>query len=426
MTASPYAAHRRILAASLVGTAIEYYDFYIYATAASLVLGPLFFPSTSSSAQLLLSFSTLALAFFARPVGAALFGHFGDRIGRKSTLVASLLLMGGCTTAIAFLPTYAMAGAVAPILLCVLRLGQGLGMGGEWGGATLLAAENAPAGWRGRFNVFPQMGPPVGFLLATSAFLILSSTLTDDQFRAWGWRLPFLGSLVLVFIGLWVRMKLSETPAFAEVLEREPPPRVPLVRMATHHTFAICAGTLTVVVCMALYYLATAFALGYGTTSLGYTRGDFLTGQLVSTFFMGGGVILSGQLSDRFGARRVLMAACALAVVCGLLMSPAMSSGSLAWITAYTSLALGLCGLAFGCVGTYLPELFPAEVRYTGVSMAFNIGSILGGGFVPMFALRMATTMDNGLTLVGWYLSGCALLSMAAAFPLKRVSHKVG
>ncbi|MDE0946651.1 MAG: MFS transporter, partial [Sphingobium sp.] len=215
--------HKRVLTASLVGTAVEFYDFYIYATAASLIFPALFFPSSSPTAQLMASYGSLALAFFARPLGAAVFGHYGDRVGRKVTLVTSLMLMGGCTLAIGFLPTHAQIGWWAPLILCLLRFGQGLGLGGEWGGAALLAVENAPPGWRARFGMFPQLGAPVGFIAANGLFLILGTILTEEEFFAWGWRLPFLGSAVLVFLGLWVRLKLTETPEFAAAQAEAPP-----------------------------------------------------------------------------------------------------------------------------------------------------------------------------------------------------------
>src|SRR6188768_2297058 len=240
-------AHRRVLAAALVGTAVEFYDFYVYATAAALVFGPLFFPSESATAQQLLSFLSFGLAFVARPVGAIAFGHFGDRLGRKSTLVASLMLMGVSTLLIAFLPTYAMVGWVAPLLLCVLRFGQGFGLGGEWGGATLLAVENAPRGWEGRFGSAPQLGAPVGFLAANGLFLLLGLGLTDEQFTAWGWRVPFLLSAVLVGVGLWVRLRIGETPAFREALEHAPPSRVPLGTVLRHHWKATLAASAGVV-----------------------------------------------------------------------------------------------------------------------------------------------------------------------------------
>ncbi len=243
-----------MLGASLIGTAVEFYDFYVYATAASLVLGPLFFPVTSPSAQLLASYGSFGLAFLARPLGAIVFGHFGDRIGRKSTLVLSLVLMGASTFAIGLLPTYRdieqvapNLAWVAPLILCVLRFGQGFGLGGEWGGAALLAVENAPAGYRARYGMFPQLGAPVGFIAANGLFLVLGLLLTPDQFKAWGWRLPFLVSIVLVALGLWVRLKLTETPAFAAAMAQAPPAKVPLGDVLRDHPREGMAGTFAVV-----------------------------------------------------------------------------------------------------------------------------------------------------------------------------------
>src|ERR1700761_3950873 len=277
---TPRSSAARILLASLIGTGVEFYDFYIYTTAASLVFGPLFFPSASPTAQLMNAYASFGLAFLARPVGAAFFGHFGDRIGRKSTLVASLLIMGASTTAIAFLPTYQTVGWVAPLLLCVLRFGQGFGLGGEWGGAALLAVENAPPGWRARWGMFPQLGAPVGFIAANGLFLILGLMLTPAQFQAWGWRLPFALSVVLVSLGLWIRLKLTETPAFAAALAEAPPPRVPLFDVLRGYPRQVLGGTFAVVACFAIFYLSTAFALGYGTTRLGYPRTTFLEVEL--------------------------------------------------------------------------------------------------------------------------------------------------
>src|SRR5271168_1713379 len=305
----------RILLASLIGTGVEFYDFYIYTTAASLVFGPLFFPSFSPSAQLMNAYASFGLAFLARPVGAAFFGHFGDRIGRKSTLVASLLIMGASTTLIAFLPTYQMVGWVAPLLLCILRFGQGFGLGGEWGGAALLAIENAPPGWRARWGMFPQLGAPVGFIAANGLFLVLGLALTPAQFLAWGWRPPFVGSVVLVSLGLWVRLKLTETPVFAAALAEAPPPRVPLVEVLRDYPRRVVGGTFAVVACFAIFYLATAFALGYGTTRLGYARATFLEVQLGAILFLAVGIITAGYLSDRFNPRIVLMSGCAGTVV---------------------------------------------------------------------------------------------------------------
>lgn len=407
----------RVLTASLVGTAVEFYDFYIYATAASLVFGPLFFPAESPSAQLMASYATFAIAFIARSVGAVFFGHFGDRVGRKSTLVASLLLMGLSTFAIAFLPTFAMAGWIAPLLLCLLRFGQGLGLGGEWGGAALLAVENAPPGWRARFGMFPQLGAPVGFIAANGLFLLLGLWLSPEDFQAWGWRIPFLASALLVAVGLWVRLKLTETPAFQAALEQAPPPAVPFGALLRGHWRETLGGTFGVVACFAIYYLSTAFALGYGTTVLGHARETFLGLQLVAILFMAVGIVWAGYWADASNPRRVLMVGCVLAMGAGFLLAPMLGSGSLWTIGAFLSLALLLMGFVYGPLGAWLPGLFPARVRYTGASVAFNTGGIIGGGLTPMIA--QALSGRGGLAWVGAYLSIACALSLCALLLLR-------
>lgn len=399
----------RILLASLVGTSVEFYDFYIYATATSLVFGPLFFPASSASAQLLSSYASFGLAFLARPLGGVLFGHFGDRIGRKSTLVASLLLMGGSTAAIAFLPTYAMVGWIAPALLCLLRFGQGLGLGGEWSGAALLAVENAPPGWRARFGMVPQLGAPLGFIAANGFFLILGSTLSHDQFLDWGWRVPFLASALLVGLGMWVRLRLTETTAFTAVLRDEQPARVPVMLVLKQHGGAAVAGTLGVIACFALYYIATAFTLGYGTTTLGYDRQPFLKAQLGAILFMAAGIISAGCLADKFDERRVLLAGCVTTMVVGALLPSLLGSGSMTGVFAFMAIALLAMGFVYGPLGAWLPGLFPARVRYTGSSLAFNLGGVIGGGLTPAFAQLMAER--GGLPPVGVYLASAAVLS---------------
>lgn len=416
MTTTPSA--RRILGASLVGTAVEFYDFYIYATAASLVFGPLFFPSSDPSAQLLAAYASFAVAFVARPIGALVFGHYGDRIGRKSTLVASLLLMGGSTLAIAFLPTYASAGAVAPVLLCLLRFGQGFGLGGEWGGAALLAVENAPPGWRGRYGMFPQLGAPVGFIAANGLFLILGLSLSEADFQAWGWRLPFLASALLVAVGLWVRLQLTETPAFAALAEAGPPAKVPVAELLRDHWRPTLGGTLGVIVCFALFYLATAFALGFGTTKLGYPRETFLGLQLGAILFLGIGIIAAGWLSDVFDPRRVLIAGGVAAIGCGGVLAPLLGSASTPLVFGWLALALFVMGFVYGPLGAWLPGLFPARVRYTGTSMAFNLGGILGGGIAPIVAQLLADA--GGLGLVGGYLALAASASLVGIAALRK------
>jgi MFS family permease len=415
---APYREHRRILTASLVGTAVEFYDFYIYGTAAALVFGPLFFPSESPSAQLLYSFMTFGLAFFARPVGAIVFGHYGDRIGRKSTLVASLMLMGGSTLLIAFLPTYAMVGWVAPFLLCVLRFGQGFGLGGEWGGAALLAVENAPPGWRSRFGMFPQLGAPVGFIAANGLFLLLGLALDDGAFASWGWRIPFLFSALLVGLGLWVRLKIGETPAFAEALAKEVPAGVPLGELLRHHLLATLAGTFAVVACFAIFYLATSFALAHGTSALGYPKEQFLLIQLGAILFMAAGIIFAGYASDASSAQRVLGWGCGATVLVGFLFGPSLASGS--WLVIFLGLATALfiMGLVYGPLGSWLTELFPVRVRYTGASVAFNAGGILGGAMAPIVA--QALSEWRGTAVVGLYLALAGIVSWLGLLMVRR------
>jgi MFS family permease len=403
---------RRILFASLVGTSVEFYDFYIYATAASLVFGPLFFPAESPSAQLLSAYASLGLAFLARPLGAWLFGHYGDRIGRKSTLVASLLLMGGSTTLIAFLPTYQMIGWVAPFLLCILRFGQGIGLGGEWGGAALLAVENAPPSMRARYGMFPQLGAPVGFIAANGLFLILGLLLTQEQFMDWGWRLPFVGSAVLVLMGLWVRLKLTETPAFRQAMEQAEPPKVPIAELFRDHMGPTLAGTFAAVACFATYYLATAFALGYATKTLGVPKETFLSIQIGAILFMALGIALAGWWSDVRTPRYVLIAGCVGTIATGILLGPMFMGGALLLIAGWLALSLFMMGFVYGPLGAFLPSLFPPRVRYTGASMTFNIAGILGAAPVPLVAQWLADR--GGLAFVGYYLALSAAVSLIA------------
>ncbi len=406
----------RILGASMVGTAVEFYDFYIFATAASLVFGPLFFPTSSPQAQLLQSWLTFSIAFIARPIGALVFGHFGDRIGRKSTLVASLMIMGLSTFLIAFLPSYAVAGWIAPLLLCVLRFGQGFGLGGEWGGAALLAVENAPEGKKARYGMFPQLGAPIGFIASNGLFLVLGLTLSAEEFQSWGWRIPFLASALLVGIGLWVRLRLTETPDFTAALANAPPPRVPIAEVLRSYPKQLIGGIFAAVICFAIFYLATAFALGYGTTTLGIARADFLGVQLIAILFLAIGILASGALSDKYTPRAVLMAGCVGTLIVSFLTAPWLGSGSLTLICAYLSLILLMMGFVYGPLGAWLPGLFPARVRYTGASIAFNMGGIFGGALAPNIALALSGY--GGLTWVGYYLGGVSMISLLALWRL--------
>jgi MFS family permease len=291
----------RVLFASLIGTTIEFFDFYIYGTAAVLVFPQLFFPGSDPKTATLQSLATFALAFFARPVGSALFGHFGDRIGRKATLVAALLTMGLSTVAIGLLPTYASIGIAAPALLALCRFGQGLGLGGEWGGAVLLATENAPRGKESWYGMFPQLGAPLGFFLSTGVFIVLTEALSDADFVSWGWRIPFLASAVLVGVGLWVRLTLEETPAFQRAIEREERVRVPILVVVREHTATVALATLAAVTTFVVFYLMTVFTLSWGTSALGFTRREFLPLQMIGVLFFAVTIPLTAIGADRIG-----------------------------------------------------------------------------------------------------------------------------
>ena len=421
---NPFLSNIRVLLGSCAGTTIEFYDFYIYGTAASLVLGPLFFPSSSPSLQLLSAYASFSLAFIARPLGAVVFGHFGDRIGRKSTLVASLLLMGLSTFAIALLPGYQQAGWFAPLILCVLRFGQGFGLGGEWGGAALLAAENAPVGYRGRFGIFPQLGASFGFFLSNGLFLLLGLFLSQDDFIAWGWRLPFLLSALLVAVGLWVRLRLTETPVFKAAMADHAPVRVPLSEVFRNYPREVIGGTFAVVSVFASFYLATAFALGYGTGTLKYARETFLAAQLGAIVFLAFGTVLGGVWADRADGRRALMMGYGGTVIAGFLLAPMMGSGNLGLVWLFMSIVLFLMGVSYGPMSSWLPLLFPPRVRYTGASVAFNLGGIIGGGLAPIAAQALAD--NGGLALVGYYLSTAGLLSFTAMWLLPSAAMPAG
>lgn len=415
---SPPVSTTRIALASFIGTAIEFYDFYIYGLAVAMVIGPVFFPGDDPTAQALNAFLTFGVAFLARPIGALLFGHFGDRVGRKATLVTSLLVMGISTTLIGVLPGYDEIGSLAPVLLCLLRFGQGIGLGGEWGGAALLATENAPKGKRGWFGMFPQLGPPVGFLLATGSFLLLAYFLDDAQFKSWGWRIPFLASAVLVMVGLYVRLKLEETPIFART-ERV---RLPLASLFGHHAAPLLKGALAMVVCYALFYMATVFSLSYGTTTLHIPRQQFLGMLCVAVLFMAAATPLSAWAGDRYGRRPVLLVAGSIALLSGFLMSPMLGSGSLLLITTFLSLQLFLMGATFAPMGALLPELFPANVRYTGAGAAYSLGGILGASCAPYIAQKLVAM--GGLEWVGAYVSVAAAISLVAVLSMREATSE--
>jgi len=406
-----------VLFASLIGTTIEFFDFYIYATAAVLVFPKLFFPASDPAAATLQSLATFAIAFFARPVGSAVFGHFGDRIGRKATLVAALLTMGVSTVVIGALPTYASIGTLAPALLALCRFGQGLGLGGEWGGAVLLATENAPPGKRAWYGMFPQLGAPIGFFLSGGIFLLLSQTLSDAEFFSYGWRIPFLASSLLVIVGLYIRLKIHETPDFQKVLDKNERVKVPVLTVWKEHRKPLVLGTLIALATFVLFYLMTVFALSWGTSALKFSRKDFLILQLFAVLFFALTIPFSAIWADRKGRRSTLIWVSAAIAVFGLTMAPLFGSGDATQVTFFLSLGLGLMGLTYGPLGTILSELFPAEVRYTGASLTFNLAGILGASLAPYAATWLATNL--GLQYVGYYLSGAALISLIALLLVK-------
>lgn len=407
-----------ILFASLIGTTIEFFDFYSYANAAVLVFPRLFFPRSDPTAGTLESLATFSIAFFARPIGSALFGHFGDRVGRKATLVAALLTMGISTVAIGMLPTYAAIGTAAPLLLAFCRLGQGLGLGGEWGGAVLLATENAPPRKRAWYGMFPQLGAPIGFILSSGFFLVLSEWLTDEQFFNFGWRLPFLASAVLIAFGLYVRLTLTETPAFEAVLRDNKRVKVPTATVIRHHTGVLILGVLIAMTTFALFYLVTVFAQSWATMKLGFTRPQFLRLQLIAILFFGATIPISAIWADRFGRRQTLMVITLLIGAFGFAMPSLLGSGTPLHIACFLCVGLGLMGLSYGPLGTLLSELFPAEVRFTGASLTFNLAGIFGASLAPYIALSLAKAY--GLFSVGLYLSIEASLTLLALFLARR------
>lgn len=407
---APTNSPRRVLFASLIGTTIEFFDFYIYATAAVLVFPKLFFPSTDPTSATLQSLATFALAFFARPVGSAVFGHFGDRIGRKATLVAALLTMGLSTVVIGLLPTYESIGIFAPLLLALCRFGQGLGLGGEWGGAVLLATENAPPGKRAWYGMFPQLGAPIGFFLSTGIFLFLTHWMDDQAFFQWGWRVPFLASAVLVFVGLWVRLSISETPAFQRAIEQHERVRLPMLTVLREHPGALISGTFVALATFVLFYLMTVFALSWGTSQLGYTREQFLILQLGGVVCFAITIPLSAVFADRYGRWLTMLLSTVAILLFGLVFAPLFSTGSFLGTLVFLGLGLAVMGLTYGPLGTILSEMFPTAVRYTGASLAFNLAGIFGASLAPYIATWLAR--EHGLAYVGYYLAAAAVLTL--------------
>jgi metabolite-proton symporter len=409
---------KHVLFGSLIGTTIEFFDFYIYANAAVLVFPQLFFPGSDPTTSTIESLATFSIAFFARPIGSAVFGHFGDKIGRKATLVAALLTMGISTVAIGFLPTYQSIGILAPLLLMICRFGQGLGLGGEWGGAVLLAIENAPPGKRAWYGMFPQLGAPIGLLLSGGTFLLLSDTLTNEQFFKYGWRIPFIASSLLVMVGFYIRLTITETPSFANALETKKQVKIPLMTILKSYKWELIFGTLSAVATFVTFYLMTVFSLSWATSDMGFSRRDFLIIQLFSILFFVVGIPVSAVLADKLGRKRILVFISTLIMLFGFSFSFFMESGNTSMITTFVCTGMGLMGLTYGPLGTFLSELFPTEVRYSGASLTFNLAGILGASFAPLIAIWLAKSY--GIAFVGFYLSVAALISVLALLLIRK------
>jgi len=417
---TPVNTPQQVLFASLIGTTIEFFDFYIYATAAVLVFPKLFFPASDPASATLASLATFGIAFLARPIGSALFGHFGDRVGRKTTLVVALLTMGLSTVAIGALPTYRTIGFAAPLLLALCRFGQGLGLGGEWGGAVLLAIENAPPGKRAWYGMFPQLGAPIGFFLSGGVFLLLSRLLTDQQFFAFGWRLPFLASAVLVLLGLYVRLTITETPVFRAALDRGEQVKLPMLVVFRDYIKPLIAGIFLCLATFVLFYLMTVFALSWGTSALGYSRGKFLLMQLFDISFFALTIPISALLAER-GRRRLMLSVTVAIGIFGLIMAPLFVAGTTGAVL-MMAIGLALMGLTYGPLGTVISELFPTPVRYTGSSLAFNFAGILGASLAPYIATWLAKTY--GLAYVGYYLSAAAVLTLLGLLSIRETKDE--
>ncbi|MGO2684751.1 MFS transporter [Microbacterium sp.] len=424
----------RVITASLVGTTIEFYDFYAYATAAVLVFPILFFPSDNETASLLASFAVFGAAMVARPIGAMVFGHFGDKYGRKATLVASLLTMGIATVLIGVLPTFQQINWVAPLLLLVLRLAQGFALGGEWSGAALVATENAPKGKRAWYGSFPQLGAPIGFIIANFIFLAINwllphaedPALKSEAFLSWGWRIPFLFSAVMVIIGLWVRLKLVESDTFKKAGESGTIRKMPLVTVFRHYWKQLILGTFIMLATYVLFYLMTNFTLTYGTaqtdadvpgSGFGYT--DFVLMQIVGVVFFGIFTLLSGPIADAIGRRKLLLWITGAIIVFGLtfnlfLLPQADPKFTGALTQAFLILGFMLMGTTFGPMGAMLPELFPTNVRYSGSAISYNVSSILGAAVAPFIAVALWSATGGAPWLVGVYLSAMGVLTFIA------------
>ena len=413
---------KHVLFGSLIGTTIEFFDFYIYANAAVLVFPQLFFPGVSSTTSTLESLATFSIAFLSRPLGSAVFGHYGDKIGRKVTLVVALLTMGISTVSIGFLPGYASIGILAPILLMLCRFGQGVGLGGEWGGAVLLAIENAPPHKRAWYGMFPQLGAPIGLILSGGTFLILTNSMSPEAFMDYGWRIPFIASSLLVIVGFYIRLKITETPAFENSKEEQKEVKVPFVTVFKSYKNQLIFGTLAAVTTFLVFYLMTVFILNWNTKSLGFTNKEALLIQLFSVLFFAVFIPISALAADKIGRRKMLIYTTIAIAVFGFFFSFFLTTHNVVLVTFFVCLGMSLMGFIYGPLGTFLSELFPTTVRYTGASLTFNLAGILGAAFAPMAAIKLSDSF--GIASVGIYLTVAACISLISLLVISKQEHK--
>lgn len=421
-TRQPENSLQHVLFGSLIGTTIEFFDFYIYANAAVLVFPQLFFPGTDSTTSVLQSLATFSIAFFARPIGSAVFGHYGDKIGRKTTLVVALLTMGISTVSIGFLPSYASIGIAAPILLMLCRFGQGVGLGGEWGGAVLLAIENAPPHKRAWYGMFPQLGAPIGLVLSGGTFLLLTNSMSSQDFLEYGWRIPFIASSLLVLVGFYIRLKITETAAFETAKKEQEEVKLPFVTLLKSYRKELLFGTFAAVTTFVVFYLMTVFMLNWNTKELKFSNKEALLIQLFSVLFFAAFIPVSAVIADKIGRRKMLIYASLAIAVFGLFFSPFLNSGSTILVTFFLCLGMALMGFTYGPIGTFLSELFPTTVRYSGASLTFNLAGIIGAAFAPMIAIWIAS--NYGLNFVGYYLSAAAVISVISLLVISKKEHQ--
>ncbi len=414
---------RRVLAGTVVGTSIEWYDFFIYAQAAGVVLGPLFFAPAGETFGQIVAWASLGISFLFRPLGAIVAGHLGDRLGRKQMLVLTLILMGAATALIGMLPTYAQIGVMAPILLVLLRILQGFSAGGEWGGAALMSVEHAPKGKRGFFGAYPQIGVPIGMILATATLWLLTTTLTEEQFLSWGWRVPFLFSIVLIFVGYIIRRAVEESPVFAELQERKASSSAPLKTLFKRNTKEVVLAALIFIANNAAGYLLIAFFSSYATRpveagGLGLERPPVLLATTLAAFGWLAFTLWGGMISDKIGRVRTFQIGYVLLALWAIPMWGLINTGNIyLYFVALFAMTVGL-GLSYGPQAALYSEMFPADIRYSGVSIGYAIGAILGGAFAPMIA-ELVFGKTGQIWTVGLYIVIVSIISLVAVSLVK-------